>query len=297
MGPAPTDSNATCTGATLNVLGASLDWWYTQTYTYAESTFSVQFNPNDSATGWTLLPASTTFDVASAIAQPSCDLVATTGSYYNYPWFPGYSSAANGTYSNGTVNNWVTYTGYEYDCYSTPAPVAASTTVVSQTAHVKLNGTTGKGQIPNAAATPPPAKITVPGSNGSFSEGTPFVYFSAYEIMSKYPTRYGNGSTGCAETTKVYNMSHPFSFEYTGAHVNGLLEVGTGVTGDVDPAFLKAMGVESAEAGSWAAQPTVVIVVEKVLAAEAVNDTATVLDAGEATVSVSVVALELDGKP
>ncbi|KAI7304559.1 hypothetical protein KC315_g15119, partial [Hortaea werneckii] len=253
-------SNAICSGATLNVLQASLDWWYTATYTHVASTFSVLYDRNDTSTGWTLLPETTTFDVASALASPACTSSLTSYSYYNYN---GGLNATNGT--------WSTYSYYDQDCFSTPAPVAAATTVITQTAHTSLkpNATTGSGKIPDVIITPTPAKISVPGSTGAFSAGTPFVYFSQYEIMSKYnSTR--NGSVRCAETTSRYNMTSPFGFAYTGGDVNGQKAVGEGVIGDVNPDFLKIVNVSNAVAGNWVAKPTVAVVQQRIFIAQAV---------------------------
>ncbi|KAI7287093.1 hypothetical protein KC345_g780 [Hortaea werneckii] len=253
-------SNAICSGATLNVLQASLDWWYTATYTHVASTFSVLFDRNDTSTGWTLLPETTTFDVASALASPSCTSSLTSYSYYNY----------NGGW-NATNGNWSTYSYYDQDCFSTPAPVAAATTVITQTAHTSLkpNITSGSGKIPDVIITPTPATISVPGSTGAFSAGTPFVYFSQYEIMSKYnSTR--NGSVRCAETTSRYNMTSPFGFAYTGGDVNGQKLVGEGVIGDVNPDFLKIVNVSNAVAGNWVAKPTVAVVQQRIFVAQAV---------------------------
>ncbi|KAI7229286.1 hypothetical protein KC330_g7515 [Hortaea werneckii] len=253
-------SNAVCSGATLNVLQASLDWWYTATYTHVASTFSVLYDRNDTSTGWTLLPETTTFDVASALASPACTSSLTSYSYYNYN---GGLNATNGT--------WSTYSYYDQDCFSTPAPVAAATTVITQTAHTSLkpNATTGSGRIPDVIITPTPAKISVPGSTGAFSAGTPFVYFSQYEIMSKYnSTR--NGSVRCAETTSRYNMTSPFGFAYTGGDVNGQKAVGEGVIGDVNPDFLKIVNVSNAVAGNWVAKPTVAVVQQRIFIAQAV---------------------------
>ncbi|KAI7145989.1 hypothetical protein KC352_g29073, partial [Hortaea werneckii] len=253
-------TNSICSGATLNVLQASLDWWYTATYTHVASTFSVLFDRNDTSTGWTLLPETTTFDVASALASPSCTSTLTSYSYYNY----------NGGW-NATNGNWSTYSYYDQDCFSTPAPVAAATTVITQTAHTSLkpNVTSGSGKIPDVIITPTPATISVPGSTGAFSAGTPFVYFSQYEIMSKYnSTR--NGSVRCAETTSRYNMTSPFGFAYTGGDVNGQKLVGEGVIGDVNPDFLKIVNVSNAVAGNWVAKPTVAVVQQRIFVAQAV---------------------------
>jgi hypothetical protein len=134
-----------------------------------------------------------------------------------------------------------------------------------------MNATTGVGRgFPNVVKTPPPATITIPSSAGAYAEGTPFVYFSAYEIMTKSQTTYGNGSVGCAQATQTYEMATPFSFEYADGDVNGTKEVGAGVTGDVNPAFLQVVGVSKAVAGSWVAAPTVAVVVQDIYAAEAV---------------------------
>lgn len=239
-------SNATCGGgATLNVLHASLDWWWTATYVYAVSTFSIQLNSNDSATGWTLLPATTPFNVTSALAEAT---------YSSTPYF--------NTYVNSTL--------YDFTYYTTPTPVAAATTIVTQTGVVPVNATSGTGQIPDLATTPAPASIVIPESGGVFATGTPFVYFSAYEIIQGVQSTQVNGSVGCVTTTATYQMTAPFSFEYTGIEVNGSLEVGADVTGDVNPAFLGIVNETGATAGSWVAAPTVAVVVEEVYAAEIV---------------------------
>ena len=238
----PITGNATCGGATLDVLEASLDWWYAETLTYVASIISIQFNTDDVQTGWTIIPAHETFDITSAIAEETCT-------------------------ESLSVSLNSTYTGY--DCFAVPTPVAAATTVLTQTAFVSPTASTGTGQIPNFATTPPPAAVTIPSSGGEFSAGTPFVYFSKYEIISKNPTTQA-GSVGCASTTQQYNMAEPFSFEYAGADVNGSLLVGADVTGDVNPAFLGIVNVTNAIAGSWVAAPTVVVVLEEVFGAEAV---------------------------
>lgn len=255
--PTPTSSstaNATCGGQTLNVLGASLDWWYTHTYTYAASTFNILYNSRGVSTGWTLVAASTAFDITSAVLEPTCT---SKLSYY-----PQYSTSL-----------------YSVSCFETPAPTAAATSVLTQTAYKSFTETTGTGSLPNVATTPPPAAATIPSSGGIYAAGTPFVFFSAYEIMTKLPTTYRNGSKGCAEVTQVYTMKSPFSFEYAGEDVDGQQVVNAGVTGDVNPAFLGVVNVTAAVAGSWVAAPTVVVVMEKVLGAQAVLATATEISA------------------
>lgn len=238
-------SNATCSGATLNVLEASLDWWYTKTLYYAVSTFSVQFNSNDSATGWTVLPATTTFDVESALSVSDCSAT------------PTFVSSLNTT-------------RYQQTCTPQDSPVAAETTIITQTAFKDPPARTGNGSIPNVVITPKPASISVSeAAQTPYAQGTPFVFFSQYEIVSKSVTTYENGSAGCAEATQTYTMDEPFSFEYEGADVNGSLSVNEGVVGDVNPALLGLVGQDTAVAGSWVAEPTVVLLVQKVFVAQA----------------------------
>ncbi|KAK0317624.1 hypothetical protein LTR82_011393 [Friedmanniomyces endolithicus] len=241
---------ASCHGATLNVLNASLDWWYTSTFTYVASTISVSTNLNGS-TGWSVILASTTFDVTSALATPSC------------------------TYTIMETAGWQgTYSYYNGTCFRTPTPVAASTTVVSVTAFKPLNQTTGNGTIPDVVTAPRTASVTIPVANntatttsaGAYSAGTPFVYFSSYEIVHKKNTTDSNGRAACHAATVTHHMAEPFSFEYAGPEVNGFRVVGANVTGDVNPAFLGVVAQSTAIAGSWVAAPTVVMVVERVLA-------------------------------
>jgi len=233
-----------CAGQTLDVLGASLDWWYPRTVYNIVSTISIQFNKNDSQVGWTLLPATTSFDLNAALASPTCV----------------------GTETWNTVFNM---TLWDYECNAAPTPVAASTTVIGQKAYA-LNATTGRGHPPDAVVTPTPAAITIPQAGGSYSAGTAFVYFSKYEILTKSPATYGNGSVGCATVTLSYDMAEPFSFEYTGGDVNGSSLIGAGVTGDVNPAFLGVVNATKAKAGSWVAAPTVALVVQDIVAEIAV---------------------------
>jgi hypothetical protein len=148
-------------------------------------------------------------------------------------------------------------------CTPAPTPVAADTTVLSQTAYKALNATTGYGNPPDVISTPALATITIP-DDGGYAEGTAFVFFSQYEIMTKSHTTFGNGSAGCATATQTYTMDEPFSFEYSDGDVNGSLAVGAGVTGDVNPAFLGVVDA-SAKAGSWVAAPTVALVVQDVV--------------------------------
>ena len=208
-------TKAVCSGETLNVLNASLDWWYTRTLYNVVSVISVQYNGNDSRTGWTVLPATTSFDLSAAMASPTCVSSLTYNTYWN-------------------ISIW------NSSCAPAAVPVAASTTVITQTAYTDISASTGTGALPYVVSTPPPATMNVPGTGGVYSEGTAFVYFSAYEIVSKSRIGDANGSFGCAEATQTYHMAEPFSFEYSDGDVNGSKAVGLGVKGDVNPAFFKS---------------------------------------------------------
>lgn len=235
--------NGTCQGATVNLVDASLDWWYTKTYTHIDSTFLIQFNNNHSATGWTLVPALSTLNITSAIANPTC-------------------------ISQTAYNMNTSETMLKYSCWDTPTPVAAATTTVEQTAYMSINATSAKGSIPSVAITPTPAALTIGNSTKSVSSGPPVVYFSKYEVVSKRPTRHWNGDMRCLETTQAHNLSRPLSFEYSGEdHVNGSVAAEDGVSGVIHFAVLRALGQDTASAGSFVASPTVVVVVKKVVAA------------------------------
>ncbi|KXS94496.1 hypothetical protein AC578_4515 [Pseudocercospora eumusae] len=241
--PLPYSTNATCGGATLNIASASLDYWYTETYTQVDSTFVIQYNHNDTSTAWTLVPASETLNITSAVEAPSCT-----------------SMTAFNTALNSTM--------LEYSCWDTPTPVAAATTSVEQTAYIPVNQTTSNGSIPNVVVTPTPAALTI-GSSSTIAQGTNVVHFSQVEIISKKPLAAYNGTVRCVTTTTVHQLSEPLSFDYEeGARVNAML-----VKGKIHAAVLQAVeedaGVplSSVSVGTFEAEPTVVVVVQKVLAA------------------------------
>lgn len=237
-------ANGSCGRPTVNVVSASMDWWYTETYTQIESTFLIQTGPNHTVTGWTLLPAATSFDVTDALAAPTCT-----------------SKTAFNPKANSTM--------LEYSCWDTPTPVAAATTTVEQTAYKAINQTSAKGTIPDVVVTPTPAALTID-STATFDAGTPVVHFSQYEIVSGQLTRERNGHIACAETTATHTLNETFSFPYVGQDPNGTEPAEQGIIGGLHFAFLQAIGAESAAAGTFSADPTVVVVVEKGVAATTV---------------------------
>ncbi|KXT10087.1 hypothetical protein AC579_8962 [Pseudocercospora musae] len=239
-----TASPYSCTGATLNIASASLDYWYPDTYTQVDSTFVIQYDHNDSSTAWTLVPASETLNITSAVEAPSCT-----------------SMTAFNTALNSTM--------LEYSCWDTPTPIAAATTSVEQTAYIPVNQTTSHGSIPSVVVTPTPAALTI-GSSSTVAQGTNVVHFSQVEIISKQPLPASNGTVRCVTTTAVHQLSEPLSFDYEeSAHaVNAIL-----VKGKIHAAVLRAVeehaGVplSSVSLGTFDAEPTVVVVVQRVLAA------------------------------
>ena len=246
----PKPGNETCGGATLNVVNANLDYWYTETYTHTVSTLSVQFNANESQTGWTILPATTDFDISTAITEHTC----------------GPSTSLNTAY-NRTTTRW--------DCFTTPTPVASSTTLLSVDAFTPTNQTTGNGtHLPNLATQPPLAVATLPSAAGTYTEGTPFVYFSEYEIESSQPTTLPDGSEACAVLTRSFMMNRLFSFAFEGDAdelSQQRLASEDGATGDIDESFLRLVGeTDSVTMGTFSAKPTVIVVVQRSVVAQAV---------------------------
>lgn len=243
--PRPTHWNASCGGATLNIRNASLDYWYPQTYYQEDSTFLIEYNENATSTGWTLLPASDAFNVTSALDVPTC------------------TSAL-------AYNTELSETMWELFCTETPPPVAAVTTTVEQTAYKPINQTTSKGTIPNVVVTPAPASLTVNSTTIS-SNSVPVVHFSQYEIVSKRPARHHDGRVQCIMKTEVYDLPKPVSFHYQGADLNKSLAVGT--LGRVNRALLQVLDdsnvalPKSVSLGTFVAEPTVVVVVQKVVVA------------------------------
>jgi hypothetical protein len=249
-----------CGGATLNVVNAHLDYWYTETYTHTVSTVSVQFNSNDTQTGWTILPATTAFDISTAITQQTC----------------GQSAAVNTAFN---------YTTTDWDCYTTPTPIAESTTLLSVDAFTPPTQTTGNGtDFPNIATEPPLAVATLPSAAGTYTEGTPFVYFSEYEIESSMPTTLPNGSEACAINTRMFKLNRLFSFAFEDDEEELSQEslASDDLTGDIHPNFLRMVGeTNSVTAGTWSAEPTVIVVVERGVVAQAVLAMSTEVPGGE----------------
>jgi hypothetical protein len=242
--------NATCGGVTVNIPDATLDYWYTTTLDYAAATFSVQFDGNDSATGWTLLPATTTFNVTDALQDPTT---------YYVP---------------STVTKHANTTSISY--YTTvdisPTPVYASTIVVTQTATSAIGSSSGKGDIPSdAVITPPPASTVLSAGPNQPSltalTNTHFVYFSQYALDTEHTTTHKNGTPACVTSREIKHLGRNFAMAYFGDDPDGQALVTGGLSeellGLLPPHLKFALGVFTAE-------PTLIVPVQVDYAAEAV---------------------------
>lgn len=251
--PRPSPNNnetATCGGVTVNIPNATLDYWYTTALDYAAATFSIQFDGNDSSTGWTLVPATTTFNVTEALQVPSTYYLSAT-------------AAKNGTD--------VSATSYLTTVATSPTPVYASTVVVTQTATNTLNSTSGKGEIPaDAVITPPPAStvLSVGPDDHSMTAltNTHFVYFSEYALDSEHTTTHKNGSQACATSRAVHHLETAYAMYYDGENPDGQ-EL---VTGTLPREFLRILPPNLKLAvGVFTAQPTLIVPVQIEYAADA----------------------------
>jgi hypothetical protein len=244
------ESNATCGGVTVNIPDATLDYWYTTTLDYAAATFSIQFDGNDSATGWTLLPASTTFNVTDALQDPTT---------YYVP---------------STITNHANTTSISY--YTTvdisPTPVYASTVVVTQTATSSISSSSGRGDIPSdAVITPPPASTVLSAGPNQPSltalTNTHFVYFSQYALDTEHTTTHKNGTPACVTSREIKHLGRNFAMAYFGDDPDGQALV----TGALSEEFLGMLPPHLKFAlGVFTAEPTLIVPVQVDYAAEAV---------------------------
>ncbi|KAH3996874.1 hypothetical protein HBI70_215880 [Parastagonospora nodorum] len=155
------NSNASCT---INIPSASIDYWYPATYSHPVGTITSQYANFSEAISYTLIPATMTFDVASALVS---DFACTMA----YSPLPG--------------TDWT----YTFCLKYSEKPTAASTSLVYRTAAAPFPP---GGVIPmsdvgsyDIYVDMPLATRTVtiaPNSTVEQVSATPFVYFTAYEI-------------------------------------------------------------------------------------------------------------------
>ncbi|KAL2349944.1 hypothetical protein BJ546DRAFT_818385, partial [Cryomyces antarcticus] len=242
----PHNETSKCGGCTVNVPNAGLKWWWTATYYYAISTFSLQFDANDTQTGWALLSPRTAFNVTDAMLQP--------------------------TYSTSMIwNSYINSSMVDYQYYSTPTPVAAATTVVT------VSAVRPSQSLVSCSAMSSPrflicylqlvilSLLLSSSLTANRTSTTPFVYYTAYALETQLPYTFKNGSVQCLTQTQTYNLSSPFAFDYSGDSLDGF----THVSGDVPGQFVDQIPQASCIVGTWQADPTVMVVVDLIYAAEA----------------------------
>ncbi|QIX00014.1 hypothetical protein AMS68_005531 [Peltaster fructicola] len=245
--PTTTSVDDDCGGATLNVPNATLDWWWTSTAYDAVSQLSFQHNTEGRVTGWTITHVGTGLDASTAISADACDPT---------PW--------SYTYLDSDTNQTETFSAYE--CSQVPVSVAPATSAVTIRAWVPVSKTSGTSfnDVPVRQTAPPPPKATVAGVNATFGADSPFVYFSAYQIVSGNRTTKANGDEICNYVTKTYNMSKPYAFSYADQDPASSTIYPTILSGDLDPWLPTAIGRPQVVLGSFTAIPTVVVVVDEI---------------------------------
>lgn len=218
-------SNASCT---VNIRGASIDYWYPATYTHYIGTLTTQGPNYTNADSYTLLPEATPFDVASALES---DFACTSTTYWVEQW--SYSAQ---------------------DCAQyTVQPTAAATTVVSRTQYAPLppgnvidKWSAGYYDIyydPGPTAT---IEVAVaPNVTQVQPSATPFVYFTAYEVES------GNG-------TETVQLPSAHILPYTAKG----LEDAASATGSLPDGFLEQLPQSGCDGGVLVGSVTVLVVVD-----------------------------------
>ena len=240
-------TNQTCGGScTINVPNAGLNYWWPGTYTYAASSLKVAKNSRGVPTAYSLVSAPIPLNVTSllsAIAPPT-NIVAPV-------------TAHNTTYVRERPVFW-----------RTPAPVAASTSVVSRNVMSPIptsscaNGTGTAVSVPPLVITdPPPPTAVITGAAGQTNKvvtsSNAFLYFSFYEVISEHQVTESNGYVKCVRNRRFHNISEPVVHSFYG-DPNGVATA----TGVVPPKFMNAIPQSSCVPGNWTAQPTVIVVVD-----------------------------------
>lgn len=104
-------------------------------------------------------------------------------------------------------------------------------------------------------------------SNSPFSTyATPFLHFTQYEVESPQVLTLGNGLVATTTYTATYNLSAPQAYPLSNYNLDGVVSA----TGRVPSPFLTNIPATGCAAGTWAAVPTLIIVVDLILGAEAV---------------------------
>ncbi|KAF3007622.1 hypothetical protein E8E13_008259 [Curvularia kusanoi] len=219
-------ASASCT---VNVLDASLDWWYPPVYFHPVASVAASWgNYSANSESYTLIPETTTFDATSAIQT-----------------------------AKACTHEWITYTAINYtaqECIRyTEKPTAASTAVLFRSAVPPLPSNLEIAQdqawlYDGLDIELPPMTTAVsiaPNVTAVETMPTPFVRFSAYEIAR------GNST----KTIQLGSMHvEPYPQDDVAHHST--------TTGVVPSRFMNQITQSACEAGRLVAVVTVIVVVE-----------------------------------
>jgi hypothetical protein len=223
--PGPTRvSNATCT---VNVPNASIDYWYPATYSHVVGTMTSIWGNFSKADSYTLVPATTTFDIASALTSDfAC------------------------TFSESVVTEGIWTDTFCIDYFD--KPTATETSLVYRTGFAPFPS---GGVIPTTDARfydiytnlPTATHAISVAPNRTFDQvsATPFVHFTAYEVES------GN-------KTETVRLPSAYVYPYWAEDV----QHNVSATGPLPKEFLQQIGQADCDSGQLQATVTVVVVVD-----------------------------------
>ncbi|KAB8342867.1 hypothetical protein FH972_022464 [Carpinus fangiana] len=249
-------TNTSASDCTVAIPQAGLLWWYTHTYKYASQTYQILLS--EPATGRPYATAYTTVTFADQRTTRSLNVTSLLAS-------PTFETRSVGTVSNGRATVITTLSPV-----STPTPVAPHTIALVRqsvnpiptsatinprnfsdryqlTLPASAYKTLGRATTTLAEAEPSTTPTTI-------TSATPFLRFTNYEIISH-------------STTITYNLTRPVGYALESQDFNGVLSA----SGTIPADFTDAIGSRSScTLASWAAKPTVIVVVEIIYAIAAV---------------------------
>ncbi|KAK8210944.1 hypothetical protein IWZ01DRAFT_453128 [Phyllosticta capitalensis] len=149
-----------------------------------------------------------------------------------------------------------------------PGPIAATTEVLTVNLFSPLpSGPLTKPDLVDSLdlhiVTPPSATITGP-SNTQYvaPSGTPFVYFTEYEVERSEPMTDALGNVYYTHSTMTSNFSSPLAFDYSGDS----LESSSTATGIIPSNFVAQIPESTCVPGTYTGSVTVLIVVNVIYA-------------------------------
>jgi hypothetical protein len=224
--PPTRNSNATCT---INIHGANLDYWFAPTYSHLIGTMTTAALNFTNARSLTLVPHTTTFDAASALAS---DFACTfTESYYSdFDFTLTLCQPYTGRPSAATTSVIYRSEGYS------PFPSGGVIPITDALLYDSYN----PDSFPSATA----VVTLAPNVTRSETSATPFVYFTAYEIET------GN-------RTETVQLPSPQAYPYW---LEGLEDKDVAV-GPLPKGFFEQIPYAECDAGQLQATITVLVVV------------------------------------